>query len=211
MATPKGYRHTPERIEQIRQANRRRYAERPDITARLIAGAKRPRAEATRRATSARQASDFRWLDCVSPQEWGYIAGLVDGEGCIGIVKRSGRRQCALVLAIAGTCRALHEWLRSRLRGNISGGPRKERPGWRTVYRWSAAQVHAEQVLRRVEPLLIVKRDQARLALEFQAARFGDLETHLALKARMNALNRRARRESEGAHPQPAPSADARP
>ena len=94
----------------------------------------------------------------------GYVAGIIDGEGYIGI--QDNGRQIRIV--VTSTC----EELLSKL-ATITGlgyyarcSPRKDRsrvPAWQ----WFCFGQNAVTVLRKIHSLLIIKHEQASLVLRF--------------------------------------------
>jgi len=100
-----------------------------------------------------------------------YVAGIVDGEGYIGVAKtkqtgsmRSTRY--AAVLIVGNTSRRLIEELAYTFGvGSISyrrGGERRK-----GCFLWAIQSRNAHDVLMRVRPYLVVKRAQADLVIEF--------------------------------------------
>ena len=98
-----------------------------------------------------------------------YIAGLVDGEGCIDIHShQSPRRQTKsyqLRLTISNTSPAPIEWLVRNVGGSVDGG----RNSRQLCYNWNVLDVNAENLLRALLPFLVVKHDQAVIGLEIRA------------------------------------------
>ena len=71
-----------------------------------------------------------------------------------------------LRLTIANTSRALGEWLETRFGGRIRW--RRQQQSVRPSWEWVMQHKHAAALIRRVLPYLVIKQEQARLALEFQ-------------------------------------------
>lgn len=101
-----------------------------------------------------------------------YVAGIVDGEGCISIFRsrkqaKSGRYQWLthqLVLTVANLDINLLNSLREAYGGGLHG------VRYPDPHQWSVTGEAAEEVIRLIKPWLIVKAEQAKLALEFQEA-----------------------------------------
>lgn len=98
-----------------------------------------------------------------------YCAGLIDGEGCIRI-KRTKAYKCQdrktpgyhAVIQV----RMVEEGAIKFLSETLGGWYFKERPSERRpLYCWQVSDAGAEKIIRTVEPLLIVKRQQARLVI----------------------------------------------
>jgi hypothetical protein len=103
-----------------------------------------------------------------------YVAGLFDGEGWVRadpfIPKGRDWPRYQLVVGIGMTHRPIIEALYAEFGGMCSSydGYAKRTPGARTIWRWGAASLIAYDFLRAVEPHLLVKRDQALLAMQLQ-------------------------------------------
>lgn len=99
-----------------------------------------------------------------------YFAGLFDGEGCIHI--RKSKRpsgiwgyQLSCVLGMV-TPKPIH-LLKKTFGGSIYIA-KKKRPN-RDCHNWTVCSRIALRFLEQVEPHLIVKKEEALLAMEFQA------------------------------------------
>jgi len=108
-----------------------------------------------------------------------YIAGLVDGDGCITITKSFNRKNSincshSLTVLIVNTSEKLILWLLENIGGRVytvnKNGDLKFRQ--KTAYQWYLGGSNAEIFLASIEPLLIIKRDQAKLALKFRRLEF---------------------------------------
>lgn len=110
-----------------------------------------------------------------------YLAGLLDGEGCIGLYRhpesmvrgqngklyRSSRGH-DLVVQIQMTHPAGLDLFAETFGGNVRRQPRllKGRPY--IIYRWSRHSAEALRVLTALFPYLRLKRDEAYVAMRFQ-------------------------------------------
>jgi len=104
-----------------------------------------------------------------------YIAGIVDGEGYIGVSTdgkkfKHGRQNLRLRVTVTST----DEWLCQHLRFSIGGGlvtlkPQSEnqRPCWQ----WQLSYRQAGEFLKLILPYLHIKKPQAELAIKFQEAK----------------------------------------
>lgn len=92
-----------------------------------------------------------------------YIAGFFDGEGCIFPHIPDG----AIHLNISNTKpQTLYE-IQKRLGGKIRHYRRTDRPEEKTVYQWGVYnQKGCLNVLKRLYPYLILKKEQAGIAIE---------------------------------------------
>lgn len=97
-----------------------------------------------------------------------YMAGLVDGEGCIGIRKQkrpTGNPNYVAHTCIGSSDRHVLEWCKEIWGGSIA--PQKtstNRPFWL----WALGPAAAGQLLRDIRLYLKIKQDQAWLILEFR-------------------------------------------
>ncbi len=103
-------------------------------------------------------------------QQLAYAAGIIDGEGCVNIAKQPGEtiRGYSLVMRVVVTncSKALIDFLVRTFGGRIyhyvSKGKRKE------YWKWYLFTSNAANFLGTIMPYLIVKRQEAQLAIEFQ-------------------------------------------
>lgn len=104
-----------------------------------------------------------------------YLAGIIDGEGCISIAKNhplykrgkvfKRRTLYSLEMTITSTNPILLLWLERHLKGRKVAG---QRNGWQKCYNWRCtSRQHILEVLNYVEPFLKVKKKQAELARGF--------------------------------------------
>ena len=98
-----------------------------------------------------------------------YLAGVIDGEGCIGVYRDAGTYK--LVLTIVSTS---VDWLidlRSRWHGlgHIHIDKRPVQGNHKVSAQWTLNRADTQKILRKVLPYLGIKRSQAELALQFQA------------------------------------------
>lgn len=113
----------------------------------------------------------------LSETEKGYLAGIIDGEGCIMLARHLGKRGkhvYHLYVSIANTNMALHQWLEQRLPGagyvrqqhhpETDKRPAANPRSWKTNYNWIVSGNRVTAVLlREIAPYLIIKRAQAEL------------------------------------------------
>jgi len=104
-----------------------------------------------------------------------YLAGILDGEGWIGIVKTEIRRneksaRYYLIIAISNTSKELMDWLCSKVGGTYCLA-KENRKEWKDHYKWDLTGESAYKILQKVYPYLVVKREQAKMAMEFQLKR----------------------------------------
>src|SRR5260221_9513173 len=105
--------------------------------------------------------------------ELGWIAGIIDGEGCIDVGKRTpptykGRTQWRCILRVVNTDPRIIFRL-EELCGGAVQKPRLLRPGTRPAYEWTLGAQPAALLLTELLPFLVGKRDQAEIAIRFAA------------------------------------------
>lgn len=101
------------------------------------------------------------------------LAAFIDGEGHIGIGRcrelrdHNGRVNYKMWLCIANTDPRLMIWLRRFVVGNFYVHRSDRRGGRYPLYEWTVRSQEAVDLLSRLLPYFVMKRDQAELAIEF--------------------------------------------
>lgn len=99
-----------------------------------------------------------------------YAAGLFDGEGSVLILAEQDAKH-RLRIKVANTDHAVINWLQS-IFGGISNDnlspTRKRKPNEKDAWEWRLNGKEAGQFLVLISPFLKIKREQARIAIEFQ-------------------------------------------
>lgn len=113
---------------------------------------------------------DTTWLESISREDLIYFAGFFDGEGTIGIYLGASRASYKsprhqLSIGITNTNLDVMLWIGRRFRGTLS--ERKVAAGCKRAWAWNARSRYAAAILAAVEPFLIVKREEAVLAIQF--------------------------------------------
>ena len=93
-----------------------------------------------------------------------YLAGVIDADGCIGIYRNGTGTK--LILQISSSSTKLMNWLVARLGKNIITY-QPQNPKRQLVRNWIIRGSEAKAVLAQVSPYLIIKRKQAKLAIEY--------------------------------------------
>jgi hypothetical protein len=104
--------------------------------------------------------------------EIAYLAGLFDGEGCIHIKKtRRPDTPCGVQYALQTSVRMTNKNAVDKFYNAFGGHvyPCSKRFPWhKDMWQWIALSSIAQVFLMDTMPYLIVKKDEAKLALEFQ-------------------------------------------
>lgn len=110
--------------------------------------------------------------------DWARLAAFVDGEGCMNIkdskytTKAGGERNYhVLTLSVFNSGIGLMRWLQDTFGGKfwLSHG-RQTRPAhWHDCWKWSLDSARAEHAIRNIMPFLLVKHEQAEVALALRA------------------------------------------
>lgn len=94
-----------------------------------------------------------------------YLAGLIDGEGCISISQWDG--QPSVRLFVINTDYRLMKWLVANFGGRVSKKTLSMR-NQKDTYSWApSSKAHMQEVLVSVRSYLVLKQRQADHALEF--------------------------------------------
>ena len=94
---------------------------------------------------------------------WGWVAGLIDGEGCISIQDNQ------LDLKVSNT----HEPTLTRFKeivnvGTVYDVTSSKSIGTRPIFQWTARGRESRVVIRHCLPVLVTKREQAKLGIDYQ-------------------------------------------
>jgi hypothetical protein len=119
---------------------------------------------------------------------WPYVAGIVDGEGTICLhINNFGTY--FLQIIIYNSSLVLMKWLV----GNFGGKyyvRTKQITSKRIQYAWHpSGKKNREKFLLGIIPYLVIKKEQAKLALEFDRVGYDEKETRKAMTAKMRFLN----------------------
>lgn len=95
-----------------------------------------------------------------------YIAGIIDGEGYIGITRACANEHLNVVVAVSMTDPRVPYALKEVYGGSVVETSRKE--NHKNVFTWKVWAKKAEYCLETIEPFLVVKLDQCKTALELR-------------------------------------------
>ena len=94
--------------------------------------------------------------------EKAYLAGLVDGEGTVTLMKHHGNETPTPNATIANNNLELLEWVKTKVGGMVVSKKRRL-PHHSNSYAWVIRQDRAIRFLEEIKQYLIVKRQQAEL------------------------------------------------
>lgn len=132
-----------------------------------------------------------------------YTAGIIDGEGTIGMYRRYDKPNFFRpLIAVTNTHFGLLEFLKSSFGMGTIQLTRKAMNNWKEARRWSIdTKLHAREFLSAIEPYLLIKRNQAKLLIEYIDAypTYGSKRDNLSARLsrqefymRIKSLNQRA-------------------
>lgn len=112
-------------------------------------------------------------LESIGHEDWIRLAAFIDGEGTIvisngsAIYNKNGRVYLTLRVQISNTDIRLMQWLKSTFGGSISSiRPSTDRA--KPAFIWTVGSMAAEAVVRGCRPFLLLKREQADIAISFR-------------------------------------------
>ena len=101
--------------------------------------------------------------------EKAYIAGIIDGEGCIslGFGNSVGNNRGAFYgrIAVEMACKSVPEWLYIKIGGTLSNRKRPHRVP--IMWQWRISGKNSRILLKEVIPYLVEKKKEADLYLSF--------------------------------------------
>jgi len=120
-------------------------------------------------------------------EDLAYLAGIIDGEGTIGIYYHKGRNSYRVKIYVVNTYKPLIDWL-----GSVFGGfvYQRTHKTWKTKYEWHLGE-DAMDLLKSLIPYLKIKKEQALTAIEFRE-KFKQKELRQEFYLKMKQLNSRS-------------------
>ena len=100
-----------------------------------------------------------------------YLAGIIDGEGCICIRHHTKDRKSPTWdsrLYIVSTDRKLIDWLQSNFGGLTYSRNSKKNPHWKTKHEWVVPANQLLPILYAVLPYLVIKKEHSEIAIKFR-------------------------------------------
>lgn len=123
---------------------------------------------------------------------WAYCAGIIDGEGWIGIsrLRTKGRKGSPsesnvyeflqFQIQVMNTSEAMVDFLHANFGGYKTYG---KRPNKKPYYKWGIRHSDADEFLKKIYPYLVAKRDQAEVVFRFRAT-FGERRNYVSPEAK---------------------------
>ena len=93
-----------------------------------------------------------------------YLAGIIDGEGCISLHSNGSS---TVLLVVANTNKNLMTWLHKKFEGTICIGTSSNIKS-KIGYYWYCQQKNIIEILVRIIPFLLIKKEQAKLAIKYR-------------------------------------------
>jgi hypothetical protein len=129
-------------------------------------------------------------MNQLTPEQAAYIAGLLDGEGSLGVYRRPSAWLPYPELSITNTNLEVLEWLKSTVGvGHIrlvTKDQRRATEKWKQAYAWRiTASGHIVALLQQIKPYLIIKRAQCQALLAYISYRH---DSRFSSGARFHAL-----------------------
>lgn len=102
----------------------------------------------------------------MTDKEKGYIAGMIDADGCIGTQKSSNCRTYRPYVVIVQKNPTVLLWFKNRFGGSIMAVHRNHKSGRKRYFRWMVVNKKAADMLKLCLDCLIEKKAQAVLAIQ---------------------------------------------
>lgn len=134
-------------------------------------------------------------------QNWSYLAGLIDGEGCFAVWKYWNTErnywQYSGRLTITNTNLNLMKWLVSHFGGGFLC-KREATQDHKASWEWRPkGKANHSKIILAILPYLVIKHEQAQHLLSFFRLGYGEQEQREIIIQRMNLLNRKGSVETD--------------
>lgn len=111
--------------------------------------------------------------DNITNEMKAYLAGLFDGEGSVNIFKQSNRKDMNypayfVEISIGNTHKGVLQWILEHFGGRLTDNAEQYSHRNQRTWRWRASSDEAYKTLVLMLPYLIIKKEQAQLAIEFR-------------------------------------------
>lgn len=139
----------------------------------------------------------------LSETESAYLAGIIDGEGCLGTSLRKMDREtssrpvsCYLKIQISTTDKSLTDWILSTTGIGFIYKQKRGKYGWNDGWIWAATERYIRQLLPKISPYIVIKTKQLRLfesVIEIKRRRRLTKEESSLYSDELRKLNKRGR------------------
>lgn len=99
-----------------------------------------------------------------------YLAGIIDGEGCVYIYTRKTRDNYTDFfprLQLITTSKDLHDWIHS-IFGGMVFARKISNPKWKPRFEWYTTRNLLDKILWQILPYLVIKKRQVEILIEFR-------------------------------------------
>lgn len=127
---------------------------------------------------------------------YSWLAGFIDGEGYLGIVKQKSSHRIHPRLGISNTCKEVLRYIQNRVGGYLRNSRKATRLNHATyILTWRRTK--AIELLKKIIPYLTIKKEHARLLISFPVNNSGKNITEIQrgirerLFLRLKELNQR--------------------
>jgi len=109
----------------------------------------------------------YRFKQNILSEHLAYIAGIIDGEG--SIILRRKPKQNELFMVVVNTNKNIIKWLRKITKIGTIKQREVRNIKWRQVWEWNTAAENTTKILWAIYPYLIIKKEHAKIAIEYQS------------------------------------------
>lgn len=109
-------------------------------------------------------------VDKISTEKFAYLAGCIDCDGCIRIRKiiyKGKIKSYSLSVRVAQKDKRIINFCQENFGGHIYSNGKSSG----TLWEWGLLGSFAKDILEKIEPFLVYKRNQAKVGIEFEEIR----------------------------------------
>jgi len=135
------------------------------------------------------------FIDKLTEIEKAYITGLIDGEGSIYISLRAhpnGNRIYCFYVSVVNTYKEIIEYLKNKLNGSIQYRKARDIKN-KDLWRWAIGGVGTIKIIEALFPYFIIKKEQAKIILQFHKEQFSSSKRKFELWQKMRFLNKKGK------------------
>jgi hypothetical protein len=112
-----------------------------------------------------------------------YLAGIIDGEGCISLRRILEKGKCAkwdIRIYVVSTDKILIDWLQSNFGGTTYSRISKKNPHWKRKHEWIISKKALTPILTAIYPFLVIKKQHCEIAIKFRETYTDGLRNRLS-------------------------------